>query len=328
MSRFRTTRSTLQDIPRYDMAESNDRVRLPPAWSGRFSEPVSDGGFTSSVEFIAASPKQTSPARSLTLECFARSAFWAARIGRDRTRDAGDPRRDRPWRIPWSRDLEDVHFNIEKRLTALVGDAGKRLHTGRSRNDQVATDLRLWLRGEIDALTAALASLRQGFIALADRHAGTIMPGYTHLQVAQPVTFGHHLLAYEAMFARDAERLRDCRRRVNRLPLGSAALAGRRSRSIGRGSRASSASALCENSLDAVSDRDFAVSSPPPLADDDARLTLREELAWWMNPALRSFRSPIASAPDRRSCRRRRIPMSSSSRAARPGASPATWSRC
>ena len=128
--------------------------------------------------------------------------------------------------FPWSRDLEDVHFNIEKRLTALVGDAGKRLHTGRSRNDQVATDLRLWLRGEIDALTGVLASLRQGFIALAEGHAETIMPGFTHMQVAQPVTFGHHLLAYEAMFTRDAERFHDCRRRVNQLPLGAAALAG------------------------------------------------------------------------------------------------------
>ena len=127
----------------------------------------------------------------------------------------------------WSRDLEDVHLNIERRLTALVGEPGKRLHTARSRNDQVATDLRLWLRGEIDALPAAPCRRCGGRSSTSrERHADTIMPGFTHLQVAQPVTFGHHLLAYDAMLARDMERFADCRRRVNRLPLGAAALAG------------------------------------------------------------------------------------------------------
>src|SRR5690606_15147503 len=114
----------------------------------------------------------------------------------------------------------------EKRLTALVGDAGKRLHTGRSRNDQVATDLRLWLRGEIDAAAQRLRALRTALVDLAERHADTIMPGFTHLQVAQPATFGHHLPAHEAMFARGSERLAGCRARANRMPLGSAALAG------------------------------------------------------------------------------------------------------
>src|SRR5690606_11879472 len=126
----------------------------------------------------------------------------------------------------WSLDLEDVHLNIEKRLVELVGDAGKRLHTGRSRNDQVATDIRLWLRNEIDIAIDLLRQLRQGLATVALEHAATIMPGFTHLQVAQPVTFGHHLLAYAEMFGRDAERLADCRKRVNRLPLGAAALAG------------------------------------------------------------------------------------------------------
>ena len=127
----------------------------------------------------------------------------------------------------WKLELEDVHLNIEARLTQLVGDAGKRLHTGRSRNDQVATDVRLWLRGEIDDLAplAGQHAARTGRRA-AEPHTETVMPGYTHLQVAQPVSFAHHLLAYVEMFARDAERLADVRKRVNRLPLGAAALAG------------------------------------------------------------------------------------------------------
>src|SRR5690606_16531064 len=123
-------------------------------------------------------------------------------------------------RFEWSLDLEDVHLNIEKRLVELVGDAGKRLHTGRSRNDQVATDIRLWLRNEIDIAIDLLGQLRTKLARLALTHAATILPGFTHLQVAQPVTFGHHLLAYAEMFGRDAERLADTRKRVNRLPLG------------------------------------------------------------------------------------------------------------
>ncbi len=126
----------------------------------------------------------------------------------------------------WSTALEDVHMNIEARLTERIGEAGKRLHTGRSRNDQVATDLRLYLRDAIDAILAGLRSLLGGLAELAAREASTIMPGFTHLQVAQPVTFGHHLLAWFEMLKRDYERLVDCRKRVNIMPLGSAALAG------------------------------------------------------------------------------------------------------
>ncbi|EMR4172594.1 argininosuccinate lyase, partial [Pseudomonas aeruginosa] len=160
----------------------------------------------------------------------------------------------------WLLDLEDVHLNIEKRLVELVGDAGKRLHTGRSRNDQVATDIRLWLRGEIDTLIDLLRQLRHALATVALDNAATIMPGFTHLQVAQPVTFGHHLLAYAEMFGRDAERLADCRRRVNRLPLGAAALAGT-SFPIDRERVAKTLGfdGVCRNSLDAVSDRDFAI---------------------------------------------------------------------
>lgn len=163
-------------------------------------------------------------------------------------------------RFEWKLELEDVHLNIEARLTALVGDAGKRLHTGRSRNDQVATDVRLWLRGEIDGLAALLAQMQAALVTLAEPHTETVMPGFTHLQVAQPVSFAHHLLAYVEMFARDAERLADLRRRVNRLPLGAAALAGT-SYPLDREAvaRELGFEGLCRNSLDAVSDRDFAL---------------------------------------------------------------------
>ena len=129
-------------------------------------------------------------------------------------------------RFDWREADEDVHLNIERRLTELIGDDGKKLHTARSRNDQVATDLRLYLRAETDGLLADLTAARLALLALAEPHAATLMPGMTHLQVAQPVTFGHHLLAYDAMLSRDSERLRDARRRLNRLPLGAGALAG------------------------------------------------------------------------------------------------------
>ncbi|HNB19319.1 MAG TPA: argininosuccinate lyase [Agitococcus sp.] len=160
----------------------------------------------------------------------------------------------------WRVDLEDVHMNIESRLTDRIGIAGKKLHTGRSRNDQVATDIRLYLRDEIDQTRAILRRLQTGLLDLAEREASTIMAGFTHLQTAQPVTFGHHLLAWFEMLVRDDERLADCRKRVNRMPLGSAALAGT-TYPIDRAYTAEllGFEAVCENSLDAVSDRDFAI---------------------------------------------------------------------
>ncbi|HSG60724.1 MAG TPA: argininosuccinate lyase [Pseudomonadales bacterium] len=160
----------------------------------------------------------------------------------------------------WSVTLEDVHMNIEARLTAKIGDTGKKLHTGRSRNDQVATDIRLYLRDEIDAIGAELTRLQRGLIDLAEREANTIMPGFTHLQTAQPVTFGHHLLAWNEMLQRDYERLMDCRKRVNLSPLGAAALAGT-TYPIDRFYTAKllGFDAPTENSLDSVSDRDFAI---------------------------------------------------------------------
>lgn len=233
------------------------------AWSARFSEPVSDlvKRYTASVDFdqrMAAFDIQGSLAH----------ADMLASIGILSARDLADIQRGmtqildeiHTGRFTWSLDLEDVHLNIEKRLVELIGDAGKRLHTGRSRNDQVATDIRLWLRHEIDGAVALLGTLRSRLATLALQHAATILPGFTHLQVAQPVTFGHHLLAYAEMFGRDAERLQDCRRRVNRLPLGAAALAGT-SYPIDRErvARTLGFDEVCRNSLDAVSDRDFAI---------------------------------------------------------------------
>ncbi len=163
-------------------------------------------------------------------------------------------------RFEWRVDREDVHMNIESRLIALIGETGKKLHTGRSRNDQVATDVRLYLRDAIDDLVALETELLAALLDLAERHADTVMPGFTHLQPAQPITFGHHLLAWFEMLHRDRERLRDCRRRVNVLPLGAAALAGT-TFPIDREAvaRALGFDGVAENSLDAVSDRDFAI---------------------------------------------------------------------
>jgi argininosuccinate lyase len=185
----------------------------------------------------------------------------------------------------WKLDLEDVHLNIEARLTQLVGDAGKRLHTGRSRNDQVATDVRLWLRGEIDTLAALLIDLQKALLGLAEKNVETIMPGFTHLQVAQPVSFGHHMLAYVEMFSRDAERMADVRKRVNQLPLGAAALAGtsypldreRVAKTLGM-------DGVCQNSLDAVSDRDFAIEFTGAASLAMVHVSrLSEELVLWMS---------------------------------------------
>ncbi|MDR3395128.1 MAG: argininosuccinate lyase [Parasulfuritortus sp.] len=186
----------------------------------------------------------------------------------------------------WNLDDEDVHLNIEKRLTALAGDAGKRLHTGRSRNDQVATDIRLWLRDEIDRIVGLIGAFQTSLLDLAEQHAATPMPGFTHLQVAQPVTFGHHLMAYVEMSQRDKERFIDCRKRVNRMPLGAAALAGT-SYPIDREAVATELGfdGVCENSLDAVSDRDFAIEFTAASALLMTHLSrLSEELILWMSP--------------------------------------------
>lgn len=259
------------------------------AWSARFNEPVSDlvKRYTASVNFdkrLAAFDIQGSLAHAEMLahvdvinqEDLQQIQAGMATIIKEI--EAGE--------FEWSLDLEDVHLNIEKRLVELIGDAGKRLHTGRSRNDQVATDMRLWLREEIDTLIKLVKELRKALAQVAlDNHA-VILPGFTHLQVAQPVTFGHHLLAYAEMFGRDAERLEDCRRRVNRSPLGAAALAGT-SYPIDRERTASNLGfeAVCRNSLDAVSDRDFAIEFCAVSSMIMMHISrLSEELIIWMSP--------------------------------------------
>lgn len=259
------------------------------AWSARFSEPVSDlvKRYTASVNFdkrLAAFDIQGSLAHAEMLAhvgVISQEDLLQIQQGMDtiiKEIESGE--------FEWLLDLEDVHLNIEKRLVELIGDAGKRLHTGRSRNDQVATDMRLWLRSEIDNAIDLLHQLRKALAKVAlDNHA-TIMPGFTHLQVAQPVTFGHHLLAYAEMFGRDAERLADCRKRVNRSPLGAAALAGT-SYPIDRVRSAESLGFedICRNSLDAVSDRDFAIefcAASSLVMTHISRLS--EELIIWMSP--------------------------------------------
>jgi argininosuccinate lyase len=262
---------------------------LHGSWSGRFGEPVAEivKRFTASIDFdrrLAAVDIAGSLAHARMLRATGViGADDLAAIERGMRTIAGEIERGE---FAWSRDFEDVHFNIERRLTALVGEPGKRLHTARSRNDQVATDIRLWLRGEIDALGAGLAALRGALLDLAEAHADTIMPGFTHLQVAQPITFGHHLLAYDAMLTRDMERFADCRRRLNRLPLGSAALAGT-SYPIDRDrvARELGFDGLCGNSLDAVSDRDFAVEFAAAASLVVLHLSrFAEELVLWTSP--------------------------------------------
>ncbi len=232
-------------------------------WGGRFSEATDQfvAQFTSSIAFdtrLYRQDIQGSIAHATMLatvgvltqdECVAITEGLTA-IGKQIERGE----------FTWSAALEDVHMNIEAALTEKIGAVGKKLHTGRSRNDQVATDMRLYVRDEIDAILPEIQRLQTGIIDMAEREAGTIMPGFTHLQVAQPVTFGHHLLAWNAMLQRDYERLVDCRKRVNVMPLGAAALAGT-SYPIDRQLTAQllGFDAPAGNSLDAVSDRDFVI---------------------------------------------------------------------
>ena len=281
------------------MVQRSSKRKKSKAWSGRFSEPVDAfvQRFTASVSFdkrlafhdIAGS---LAHARMLAAQgVLSRADLKAIEGGLAKVRAE-----IRAGKFAWSVTNEDVHGNIERRLTELAGDAGKRLHTARSRNDQVATDLRLWLRDEIDDVLGKLAALEDALLAQAARHAALVMPGFTHLQVAQPVTFGHHLLAYVAMFERDRARLADCRRRVNVLPLGAAALAGttfpidreKVARELGF-------EGVAGNSLDAVSDRDFAIEFAACAALVMVHLSrFAEELILWMSP-----RFAFVKIPDR-----------------------------
>ena len=258
-------------------------------WSGRFNEPVTDlvKRFTASVGFdqkLALYDIEGSVAHAEMLaaqKIITQKDLKAIQGGLQSIQNeilAGT--------FKWSLDLEDVHLNIEKRLTDKIGEAGKKLHTGRSRNDQVATDLRLWLRAAIDETIQKIKTLQLSVVQLADKHQKIIMPGLTHLQVAQPVTFGHHLMAYYEMLQRDLARFEDARKRMNQLPLGAAALAGT-SYPIDRNRVAKKLKfdGVCENSLDAVSDRDFAIEftfAASLLMTHLSRFS--EELIMWSSP--------------------------------------------
>lgn len=240
---------------------SNEKTNQ--SWGGRFSEPVDAfvARFTASVDFdqrlyrhdiMGSIAHATMLAKVGVLTAHECDTVVAGLQAIEKEIEAGQ--------FEWSTALEDVHMNIEARLTEQVGIVGKKLHTGRSRNDQVATDIRLWLRDEIDLILSELTRLQEGLLGLAQEHAETIMPGFTHLQTAQPVTFGHHMLAWFEMLSRDYERLLDCRKRTNRMPLGSAALAGT-TYPIDREMTCEllGFEAISGNSLDGVSDRDFAI---------------------------------------------------------------------
>ena len=267
------------------------------AWSGRFDEPVADFvlRYTASVGFdqrLAFADIECSLAHAAMLqECRIITASDFADVQRGLQQIRAEIEQGR---FEWKLELEDVHLNIEKRLTDLVGDAGKRLHTGRSRNDQVATDTRLWLRHEIDRIVGLLNGLQHALVELAERHGSTVMPGFTHMQVAQPVTFGHHLLAYAEMFERDRARMLDARTRVNCLPLGAAALAGT-TYPINRAMVAEKLGfeSVAENSLDAVSDRDFAIEFCAASALVMTHISrLAEELVIWLSPRYAFIRLP------------------------------------
>ena len=266
-------------------------------WSGRFAEPVDDlvKRFTASISFdrrLARHDIAVSLAHARMLQaCGVLSKRELSAIERGMATIAKEVE---PGTFAWPPETEDVHSGIERRLTELAGDAGKRLHTARSRNDQVATDVRLWLREETDEIRGRLAALLRALLDQAERHAALVMPGFTHLQVAQPVTFGHHLLAYVEMFARDRARLADCRKRINVLPLGAAALAGttfpidreRVARELGF-------EGVAANSLDAVSDRDFAIEFCACASLVMVHLSrLAEELVLWMSPRFAFVRLP------------------------------------
>ena len=272
-----------------DSAPSHNQLDTKAqAWSALFSEPMSDlvKRYTSSV-FFDKRLWQADIAGSLAhAEMLAAQGIISAEDHASIQRGMAQIKEEiESGAFEWKLDLEDVHLNIEARLTQLVGDAGKRLHTGRSRNDQVATDVRLWLRGEIDLIGDLLKELQVSLVDVAEQNVEVILPGFTHLQVAQPVSFGHHMLAYVEMFKRDAERMADVRRRTNVLPLGSAALAGttypldreRVARTLGM-------EGVCQNSLDAVSDRDFAIEFTAAASLCMVHVSrLSEELIIWMS---------------------------------------------
>ena len=273
---------------------TNQLDKKSQAWSALFSEPMSDlvKRYTASVFFDQRLWRADIAGSLAHAEMLAAQGIISAQDHASIVDGMAQIRTDiEAGRFEWKLDLEDVHLNIEARLTQLVGDAGKRLHTGRSRNDQVATDVRLWLRDEIDLIGSLLIDLQRSLLDVAEANVDVILPGFTHLQVAQPVSFGHHMLAYVEMFSRDAERFAEVRRRTNRLPLGAAALAGtsypldreRVARTLGMVDDAGHA-AVCQNSLDAVSDRDFAIEFTAAASLCMLHISrMSEELILWMS---------------------------------------------
>jgi argininosuccinate lyase len=267
---------------------ANQFDKKTEAWSALFSEPMSElvQRYTSSVAFdrrLWRADIAGSLAHAGMLA--AQGIISAADLGAIQAGLATIATEIESGAFEWRRELEDVHLNIEARLVQLAGDAGKRLHTGRSRNDQVATDVRLWLRDEISGIGSLLVELQRAFVELAEKHTETILPGFTHLQVAQPVSFAHHLLAYVEMFSRDAERMAEVQTRTNRLPLGAAALAGT-SYPLDREMVAKSLgmAGLCRNSIDAVSDRDFAIEFTAAASLCMVHVSrFSEELVLWMS---------------------------------------------
>jgi len=266
----------------------NQLDKKSQAWSALFSEPMSElvKRYTSSVFFDKRMWKADIAGSLAHADMLAAQGVIAAKDLADIQRGMAQITQEiESGAFEWKLDLEDVHLNIEARLTTLVGDAGKRLHTGRSRNDQVATDVRLWLRDEIDTIAPLLAQMQLALVEVAEKNVDTILPGFTHMQVAQPVSFAHHLLAYVEMFARDAERLQDVRKRVNQLPLGAAALAGT-SYPLDRErvAKALGFDGVCQNSLDAVSDRDFALEFASFASITMVHVSrLSEEIVLWMS---------------------------------------------
>lgn len=257
-------------------------------WAGRFDEPMSDllKRYNASVNFDKRMWRQDIRGSLAHAKMLVKQNIISAEDGEKIQNGMQQIIKEiESGEFQWSLDLEDVHFNIESRLIALVGDAGKRLHTARSRNDQVATDIRLFLRDNVDLILQKLTDFRKVLVNLAEREAATAMPGLTHLQVAQPITFGHHMMAYFEMFSRDFARLQDCRKRLNFLPLGAAALAGT-GYNIDREFVAKELGfdGVCKNSLDAVSDRDFAIEFSAVAAMIMMHISrLSEELVLWMN---------------------------------------------
>ena len=273
------------------------KAKTNSAWGGRFQESTDAfvAAFTASVGFdqrLAAEDIAGSRAHaSMLVQQGVLSAADGDAIASGLDSIADEISRGE---FIWDAALEDVHMNIEKRLTDRIGDAGKRLHTGRSRNDQVATDIRLYARAAIERILGEIRRLQTAIVTLAEGEAETIMPGFTHLQVAQPVTFGHHLMAWYEMLVRDAGRFRDCRERLNQSPLGAAALAGT-TYPIDRHMTAAALSfaAPCANSLDAVSDRDFAIECCAAAATLMMHLSrIAEELIIWNSAAYRFIDLP------------------------------------